>query len=270
MAIASNFPVRRQNFVFTNLTKHWFADNKVLTSFWNALSITFPEGERFFVRSVKPFQNEVRYPDLQNDIKNFIGQEAQHGKEHHKLNGLFRTQTEVELEQLVTKILKTAENHLPLSFRLAATCALEHFTALLAEELILEKRNQELFHHAVKDLWLWHAVEESEHKHVAYNVFQEKYGNYLTRIAIMVIVSAILASIVLYFQYRILKDEKELPTKEEWIRSFKYFFIEEKLFTNMLPAYLSYFFIDFHPNKNNTLVLLSERDKIIKQINAKG
>ena len=63
------------------------------------------------------------------------------------------------------------ENLSPLA-RLAATVALEHLTAILAAAL-LDGRSGSLAgaDPRVAELWRWHAVEETEHKSVAFDVY---------------------------------------------------------------------------------------------------
>ncbi len=49
--------------------------------------------------------------------------------------------------------------------------ALEHFTAILAHQLLADPRHLEGAEKETADLWRWHAVEEIEHKGVAYDTW---------------------------------------------------------------------------------------------------
>ncbi len=70
---------------------------------------------------------------------------------------------------------------MPRSVQLATTIALEHFTAIVAHQLLTNPKATEGMHPNVKPLWLWHAVEETEHKAVCFDVYQQVGGGYLNR-----------------------------------------------------------------------------------------
>src|SRR5690606_40176209 len=84
---ASDIQPRRMDFQFDpSMSRYWFADDQFKTTLLTALSCTFPEGERFFVRAVRHYQKQISDPDLRERVKGFIGQEAHHGKEHEAFN----------------------------------------------------------------------------------------------------------------------------------------------------------------------------------------
>ena len=167
---------RDQNFSFADIeTRDWLGGDPFRSLVFNALSITFPAGERFFMRSVKTFRGQVQDETLQSQVSGFMTQEAMHTREHVRYNQRLaehgyrarllhdETQARFDWAQKRTSDLQ----------RLAATCALEHFTAILAEELLSDPDLLEGSCQAYRDIWLWHAIEESEHKGVAYDVFQD-------------------------------------------------------------------------------------------------
>lgn len=79
--------VRSQlNFKIDEIPKFWFANDPFKTRFFDALSLTFPEGERFFIESVRLYRDQIQDRDLQQKVKDFIRQEAQHGIAHDKMN----------------------------------------------------------------------------------------------------------------------------------------------------------------------------------------
>ena len=77
---------QRMNFDFKGLAKHWFDHEPVQTHLLNALSLTFPDGERFFVDSVRAFRDQAQSKEQQKEISGFIGQEAMHSLEHDTFN----------------------------------------------------------------------------------------------------------------------------------------------------------------------------------------
>ncbi len=151
----------------------------------SALSAVFPDGEDFFVRSVRRFRDEISDPELKRDVAGFIGQEAMHGREHRALNRRlaelgYPTQ---RFERLTRFGLKIRERILPAKSNLAATAALEHFTATLAELVLSDPEVRKMFgHDEVTNLFVWHALEESEHKAVAFDVYKAVGGSERMRV----------------------------------------------------------------------------------------
>src|SRR6202048_4898154 len=131
-------PTRRVSFEASlqDLPKHFAADEDLITSHLAAgLSAVFPDGEDFFVRSVRHFRDQIADPELKRQVAGFIGQEAMHGREHRAFNDrLDQLGYPTKRFEKVTKAgLKMRERVLSPKSNLAATAALEHFTATLAE-----------------------------------------------------------------------------------------------------------------------------------------
>ena len=149
----------------------WHGGRVEATAIYNALSTTFPVGEAFFVESVRKFR-EGAPPKLADEIKGFTTQEAIHSREHAAFNrraadsGYDLTKLEAQVEYRLS-ITRTK----PPIVSLAATMALEHFTAILAHELLKDPRHLAGADKDAADLWLWHACEEIEHKGVAYDTW---------------------------------------------------------------------------------------------------
>src|SRR4029077_10225206 len=156
--------------------KHFAQDGDlILSHLAAALSAVFPDGEDFFVRSVRRFRDQVSDPGLKRQVGGFIGQEAVHGREHRAFNNRLDQlgYPTKRFERFTKKGLAIRERLLSPKSNLAATAALEHFTATLAELLLTSEETRRLFgHEEVKNLFLWHALEESEHKAVAFDVYQ--------------------------------------------------------------------------------------------------
>ena len=149
----------------------WHGGRAEATAIYNALSTTFPVGEAFFVESVRKFR-EGAPPKLAEEIKAFTTQEAIHSREHDAFNrraadagyDLSKLEAQVEYRLRVTRSK-------PPIVSLAATMALEHFTAILAHELLADPRHLEGGDKETVELWRWHACEEIEHKGVAYDTW---------------------------------------------------------------------------------------------------
>ena len=181
-------PTRRISFEesLADLPKHFAADGDLVMSHIAAsLSAVFPDGEDFFVRSVRHFRDQITDPALKRDVAGFIGQESVHGREHRALNDrLHELRYPVrDFERVTEKLFRTRERIMSAHSNLAATAALEHFTATLAELVLSSEETRALFgHDAVRDVFVWHALEESEHKSVAFDVYKAVGGSERTRV----------------------------------------------------------------------------------------
>jgi uncharacterized protein len=184
-------PTRRISFEesLQQLPQHYAADGDLILSHVAAsLSAVFPDGEDFFVRSVRHFRDQITDPELKRQVAGFIGQEAMHGREHRAFNDRLDQlgYPTKRFERITKKGLEIRERLMSPTSNLAATAALEHFTATLAELVLTSEETQRLFgHQEVKNLFLWHALEESEHKAVAFDVYKAVGGSERTRVITM-------------------------------------------------------------------------------------
>ncbi|KXZ68241.1 putative metal-dependent hydrolase [Acinetobacter venetianus] len=186
----------------------YYEDNAVVTSLFVVLSAMFPPGEMFFIESVRNVRDQITDEKLLEDIRNFIAQEAFHSREHKSLNEhLIQTNYPevVEIEAL-TKVRLDKFRKLPKAEQLAATVVMEHFTAtltrlLLTDPLIKQKTTQES-----RNLWEWHALEELEHKSVAFDALKAIGGNTVRNRRIALIrVARFIAPITFDYWIQILK-----------------------------------------------------------------
>jgi hypothetical protein len=181
-------PTRRMTFEesLEDLPKHFAADEDLIGShLTGALSAVFPDGEDFFVRSVRHYRDQITDQDLKRQVSGFIGQEAVHGREHRVFNDRLDAlgYPTKKFEKLTKKGLELREKIAPPIANLAATAALEHFTATLAELVLTNEEIRRLFGaDAVRDLFVWHALEESEHKAVAFDVYKAVGGSERLRV----------------------------------------------------------------------------------------
>ena len=162
------------------LAGDWNGGDPFRTAFFNAMSLSFPSGERFFIDAVRAFEGEIREPEVRESIRGFIGQEAVHRRIHQTYNETFCRQRGYDLDELEAPFLGGVEwgrdNVSPLG-QLAVTVALEHLTATLAAAL-LEHRTPSLAgaDPRVAEVWRWHAAEETEHRSVAFEVYSRVGG----------------------------------------------------------------------------------------------
>jgi uncharacterized protein len=150
-----------------------------------ALSSVFPDGEDYFVRSVRHYRDQVSDAALKRQMAGFIGQEAVHGREHRVFNDrLAELGYPTKHYEKFTRIgLRIRGRIAPAKANLAATAALEHFTATLAELVLRSEEIRDLMGaEPVRDLFVWHALEESEHKAVAFDVYKAVGGGERLRV----------------------------------------------------------------------------------------
>ena len=149
----------------------WHGGDPVATAFHNALSVTFPRGEAFFIESVKAFRDGVP-PRLEQEIRAFTMQEVMHSREHVAFNKrvVDAGYDVTRLEQAVTDSLELTKGR-PQILNLAVTMALEHYTAMLAQMMLKDPRYFAGVEGETRAMWQWHAIEEIEHKGVAYDTW---------------------------------------------------------------------------------------------------
>jgi predicted metal-dependent hydrolase len=179
--------VRDPDFELDTVPRHWLANSAAATGLANAVNMLFPIGERFFVRSVNAFKSVWQDdPELAARVKAFYGQEGHHAAAHDDFNAvLARHGYDVDPFLRWYAASNAAwERRTPAKLRLAATAAAEHFTAIMAENAL--SGADRLFvaaHPEMVRLLGWHAVEEIEHKAVAFDVLRRVDPSYWLRMA---------------------------------------------------------------------------------------
>ncbi|MCH4243290.1 metal-dependent hydrolase [Acinetobacter gerneri] len=272
----ATFPVRRMNFNFDDVPEYWASNSAGITHFLTALSALFPDGEKLFIDSVRAVRYHPAIKDneaLQKEISAFIGQEAMHTQEHVNFNfsaqkyghdvGKFERETGVVIQtarktfaKLVKPFGMTQE-----MVDLTATTALEHFTATIASQLLTNKHIQELMTDPTMSyMWYWHAVEENEHKAVAFDVYESIFGKgvkaYALRSSALVMAMTLIFLVQSSFVIRLLKEDGKLNLKELGT-IYKYAYSPSKgIIAGMTKEMLAYFKPNFHPNDLDTVSLL--------------
>ncbi len=149
----------------------WLGGDPIATAFYNALSVTFPRGEAFFIESVKAFRDGAT-EKLSREIRAFVQQEVVHGREHIAFNNrVVEAGYDISrLESSVTESLNMTKGR-PQILNLAVTMALEHYTAIMAQQFVAIDAHFKGADEESRNLWRWHAIEEIEHKGVAYDTW---------------------------------------------------------------------------------------------------
>ena len=249
------------------MRRWWLNDDPFATAFYNALSVTFPKGEGFFVDSVRNFR-EGTPPRLRAEIQAFIKQEVIHTREHVAFNRHVADQgydTRL-LEQHVDEALALTKGKPPIG-ALAATMALEHFTAMLAHELIANPRHLAGGDEQAAALWRWHAAEEIEHKGVAYDTWLHATRDWPRRRRWLIKAIVMLATTKKFFAGRY-KGMLEL-LRQDGITGWRahrgilwYALGRPGMARKILGAWIAFFLPGFHPWKHDdrALIALAESD----------
>lgn len=268
-AAVASFPVRRQDFDFNEVPQYWVGNDAFMTHLFNGLSALFPDGERFFVASVRAVRKAVDDPQLQKDISAFIGQEAMHAKEHSAFNrGAVEHGYGIErLETWTQKFLAVSD--LPglnnKRTKLAATVALEHFTGILSAQLLRREDVVESIDESMRNLWMWHCVEENEHKAVAFDTYKLVYGegavNYAIRMGTMILATVLIMVAIHAFTAELLRQDGKLLKPKLWMDGLRNLWGKEGMFRQIIPEFLDYFKPGFHPWDHDTEFLLKRYRK---------
>ncbi|HEY4122174.1 MAG TPA: metal-dependent hydrolase [Byssovorax sp.] len=236
----------------------WSGRHRAVTRFFDGLSAIFPPGERFFIRSVRRSKKRVKDAALLREIDAFCAQEAMHGREHERYNaravaaGYPIDVIADEIDQLIKRI----ERVVPRAGSLAATCALEHYTAVFAD---LALRRPEVFSAArpeIAAMWRWHAAEETEHKAVAFDVYAETGAGYGVRASAMAIATAFFFGKLVEHQVRLMRIDGDLGSIDAWRALGRYLFVDPGGFDQVLFAAFDYLRPGFHPWQHDNRDLL--------------
>lgn len=243
------------------IPRWWLHDNPILTHAANGLHLVFPEGERFFIRSVKHYLAELDDPQLLARCRAFFGQEARHGLEHERSFEMLRGQG-YDVDRFLSfyegRALPAIEAAISPALRLSVTVALEHLTATLGES-VLSDDFLDGAHPELERLLRWHACEEIEHKAVAFDVFQTVDGRYWVRASGMVLGLTALMAFWTLATRMLLKEEAEVAAAD-WrrFRAQAEALRGGHVFRLFKKAFLDYLDPNFHPDQNDNLALAQD------------
>jgi predicted metal-dependent hydrolase len=254
-----------------SLTRLWHGGRVEATAIYNALSTTFPAGEAFFVESVRAFR-EGTPPRLAEEIKAFTTQEAIHSREHDAFNkratgvgyDLSRLEVQVEKRLAVTRSK-------PPIVSLAATMALEHFTAILAHQLLANPRHLSGAERETADLWRWHACEEIEHKGVAYDTWLHatrhwpRWKRWKVKAKVMLYVTRNFVVDRTAGSLELMRQDGVKGIRA-WGTLLWYLWVRPGMFRKIAGAWLKFFLPGFHPWNEDDRALLAGYDASAKNV----
>ncbi|ENV75181.1 metal-dependent hydrolase [Acinetobacter ursingii] len=243
------------DFKLEDVPRFWFAGDPFRTRVFDALSLTFPDGERYFIECVRLFRDKIQDPDLQARVADFIKQEAQHGIAHDKMNQLMKEQG-MPVEQFTTTLKKIFRFELikrSPQYNIAMTAAAEHLTALMAETFYSKKATLQEVHPYVRALLAWHSIEEMEHRDVAFDVMQQ-VGEVpeVTRKFALAITTALMLGFTLYRANVMLHCDgfNGRQRLQLFRKGLPWFLGRKGILTAMKKEYLDWYKSDFHPSQH--------------------
>ncbi|HYW15974.1 MAG TPA: metal-dependent hydrolase [Allosphingosinicella sp.] len=251
----------------------WLAGNPYGSALYDALSVTFPKGEAFFVESVRAFRDDAP-PRLAEEIRAFITQEVMHSREHVAFN---RRAVEAgydiaPLEARVDYRIEETKSRPPI-VNLAATMALEHFTAILASELLGDPSHLEGADPQSAALWRWHSIEEIEHKGVAYDTWLHATRHWTRRKRWMV-KSLVMLKVTRNFLVErtqgalMLLAQDGIKGPRAWGGLFWYMMVSPGMVRKILGAWVKFFLPGFHPWKHDDRQLIAEAERSLEAMAA--
>ena len=252
---------RHMEFPYAQMqTKDFFDNNCLKSAYMAAMSATFPAGEGEFIKSVRMFRDQVEDEDLKQQIKGFIGQEAHHSLQHKRFNEALRAKgyDAVRLEGVFEEDLEWSIKRRKDKERLGFTVCVEHMTAVLAYDFLTNPERMNGMDPSIKPLMLWHAVEELEHKSVAFDLYMQVVGNRTFLHRAMRIAMVLLSYRFMKYTVKLLWWAKRRPSWREMKGFWKFLYGKGGLMRAMAPQMKDFFRDDFHPWDQDDTALIEK------------
>ncbi|GGC67155.1 metal-dependent hydrolase [Undibacterium terreum] len=235
--------------------RHWCGGDAFRSAFFNALSMSFPVGEQFFIDSVRRAQASLpasKQAELQQQVQGFIGQEATHRRIHALFNEhLERQGLHNAWQARATERMKLMEGSDP-RHCLAITAATEHFTAILAEWTLQHPHALEGSEGRLQSMWLWHCAEEVEHKSTAFDLYHALGGDHVWRIKWFRRITGVFLTDVLRQTVNNLRRDGTLWKWSTWKSGYSFLFGKQGLIRNTYQPWRAYLRQDFHPDQQDS------------------
>jgi hypothetical protein len=261
MVAPRRIEVRKPSLRFDDVPRHWLLGRAFPTHLANSLHLLFPMGERFFVRSVRAYADRIADPQLAEQVRAFMGQEVRHGLEHERAFEQLEAQG-YEIRSFLGWYERVAydlidPNTSP-ALRLSVTVALEHFTAMFASQALSSDLLTQNAHPAMRDLLLWHACEELEHKAVAFDVLKQVAPSYALRAAGLGVGAGLLLFFWMAGARHLLAQEPQAGLRERLAQLLAGRRHNALLNGGFARAFLGYLRPGFHPDDTDDAALAED------------
>jgi len=235
--------------------RRWNGGDAFRSAYFNALSMSFPVGEQFFIDSVRTGVKTL--PDgarsgFEAQVQGFVGQEATHRRIHALFNGHLERQGYTNTwEQRILKRLAQLKAMPDPRHAVAITAATEHLTAIFAQHMLEHPQAVEGAEPRLQTMWMWHASEESEHRSIAFDVYDALGGTHEWRVRWMRLVTFHFTTDVLRQTARNLWHDGQLLRWRTWRSAASFFFGRHGLVRHTFKPWREYFRRDFHPSQQD-------------------
>ena len=238
--LESPFPVR------------WNGGDAFRSALFNALSMSFPVGEQFFIDSVRAGVKALppeKQAVFEKEVKDFVAQEATHRRIHATFNANLERQgcTNTWAVRSAARIKRNSWRGV--LFQVGSTAAIEHFTAILSAWMF---RNPQVFAGAeqrLTTLWQWHAAEEAEHRSTAFDLFRALEGSEEGRCKVFKVITTIFLSNLVRQTVRNLWEDGSLFKWSTWRSAASVLFSKDGMVRGSIGPWRDYLAPDFHPTK---------------------
>ena len=257
----SHAPERRDvHMDFANCDfKRWHTDGIVATQFWNAFSLFFPLGEKFFVHSVRPYRLQIKDEELAKNVAAFMGQKVMHSREHYEYVAAMERQG-YPVKSLNVRLFRSSLKDISEVRRLGTTAAMEHLTATISRVALTTTWAIRGDSNMCR-LWFWHAIEELEHKAVVMSILDIAVPSRVKRYALRVFTAVQAAS---NFLPRLLCNHVALLQATSgqntflcWVKVCWFVGVYPGILRRVIPEFLQYLRPSFHPDDQDDRRLLS-------------
>ena len=251
---ANLITVRQPVFEFpAPIDRYWMGGSVFKTHLLNTFTLMLPEMERYLIQVVNQGLKQAKTPECQEQGRSFIGQEAQHAKQHIRLWEALRQQgyqIDSYLESVRFFFFKVLMLRCSTPVNLAIGAAGEHLTTLVAA-IVLEENFLADAEPSLKDLFEWHAAEEIEHRSVVYNVLHSVTDRYPIRILGLLLSHGLVLGLLFFGLLMLLYQDKKLLDRQVWREMMQFWFTKEKVFFKLIRNAVQYTQPNFHPSQQH-------------------
>ena len=244
---------RRMKFPFeSGFDRYWHGGSPFRSLFWTQMSAAFEPGEQFFIDAARALKSKVQDPALLEELAEFCRQEGHHTAQHLKFDRMNEA-LGVDIATCRKRygfVLARARKKLEPMEMLAATAALEHFTAGFAHMFFENPRAAAGADPNVVALWAWHAAEEAEHKATCFDIYKQVGGRYWERVPIMFGSWFLIIAVALINTFYLLRKDGKLWSRDT-LSGLWYLFGRHGILSGLLPAFVHYLHPRFHPWQEN-------------------
>ena len=237
----------------TPFPARWNGGDAFRSAFFNALSMSFPVGEQYFIDSVRAGLKTLPQAEqdrLATEVQGFVGQEATHRRIHGLFNGHLQTQGMVNtLEPRATKRMQDNAHH-DVRIHVAATAATEHLTAIFADWMLSHPEALQGAEPRLRTLWLWHSAEESEHRSTAFDLYQAMGGDQKWRLRLFSFIATMFLADVTRQTVRNLWHDGSLFKLQTWQSAARLLFAKDGMLRGNVALWRDYLREDFHPSQH--------------------